>query len=111
MPVSVGNNINAHSVASIFNPQGNVIDAESRRVDDQASQRRIPPPEQQPQIRNNRQAIQLLDQQEQQREQQNNTTFDLPGRNGQQAVSAYQSLANQEKRSELESMLGVDIYV
>ncbi|WP_156896272.1 hypothetical protein [Aestuariibacter salexigens] len=42
--------------------------------------------------------------------QRQQTSYDQPGRQGQQAVNAYQSLAIEQQREQVRTMLGVDVY-
>lgn len=61
-------------------------------------------------VRIDQQAIQALDAQRQQSER-NRTTFDNPDRATAKALNTYNNVANAEKKDELHSLLGVDLYV
>lgn len=59
-------------------------------------------------IKASQQAISFLDQQR--RSQQSQPDFSSGSRRSQQAVDAYQSVQNDQRRAEVQAMLGVDLY-
>ncbi|MFC4654825.1 MULTISPECIES: hypothetical protein [Rheinheimera] len=52
------------------------------------------------------QVISLLDEQQEQRR----TSYDQPNNKNRQALQAYQSLANQEKREQIQQLFSVDLF-
>jgi len=57
-------------------------------------------------VRADAQVLSMLDEQEAQKR----TTYDQPKQRNQQALAAYQMLANQEKREKIQQMFSLDLY-
>ena len=57
-------------------------------------------------MRADAQVLSMLDQQEAQKR----TTYDQPKQRNQQALNAYEMLANQEKRDKIQQMFSLDLY-
>ena len=100
MSLTVNQSLNAPAnVATVF------AGTEQRRAPLLEEKRTITP--QGEGVRASQQAINLLD--SQQRSTQNNFQNANSSR-GQQAVAAYQSQQNEQRRAEVQSLLGVDLY-
>lgn len=98
MTLNVNQSLNATSVASVF------VGSEPRRAPLRNEQTTELP--QGRGVRASSDVVNKLDDERRQRFNFNDNT----SRRGQQAVAAYQSLANEQRRSEVQSMLGVDLY-
>ncbi|MDF3124332.1 hypothetical protein [Rheinheimera sp. 1928-s] len=57
-------------------------------------------------VRADAEALSMLDQQEAQKR----TTYDQPKQRNQQALDAYEMLANQDKREKIQQMFSLDLY-
>ena len=99
MTLNINSNINASAnIATVFN--GN----EPRRAPLPQSERT-----ELPQGRGVRASSEVVAQLDDERREQNSTRFASDRRN-QQAIDAYQNEANQQRRSEVQALLGVDLY-
>ncbi|WP_018692637.1 hypothetical protein [Algicola sagamiensis] len=63
-----------------------------------------PPQQREPSIRQDPRGIEVL-------EQSRTVISDVPGRNASLAIEAYEGLATLSRREELESLVGVDVFV
>jgi hypothetical protein len=61
-------------------------------------------------VRASSEVIERLDEERNQQRNFRNAEFRNNDRRAQQAVAAYQSQANEQRRSEVQSLLGVDLY-
>ena len=99
MPLNINAAANAtQSISTVFNG------AEPRRV-----QFRSEPGTELPAGRGVRANSDIIDRLDNERRQQASSGSNLDNRS-QQAIDAYQSQANEQRRSEVQSLLGVDLY-
>lgn len=112
MAVNLNSNAAAYqNVAQVFNSNTRVNDAARQKTP------QLPAPEQtsqnlpQPQkVKTDQKVVQALDAQRDQ-DERHRTTFDNPNRTTAKALNAYNSVANADRKEEIHSLLGVDLYV
>lgn len=80
-------------------------EADTRQQQEQRQNTELP----QTQVVNNRGSAQAFEQAERFRQQQQ-TFYDQPNNRARQALNAYQSLTTEQRRSELQQLVGVDTY-
>lgn len=97
-----------HGVATVFNPKAGLKlpGGEKRPVD--LPVKNVEPTTKAPQVKADREAIKLLDEDRQKQEKHN---LDSPDRATKQALTAYRDVANADKREEIQSLVGVDLFV
>jgi hypothetical protein len=100
----------SQTVATIFNRQSEIkgIAAEQQRSQEQQQQSNIAEVAKSAPVRADITTIEKL---EADRSDQHQATLDAPDRNTQKAITAYRDLANTQKREEIQSLVGVDLFV
>jgi hypothetical protein len=97
-----------HGVATVFNPKAGlkIPGGENRPVD--LPVKNVEPATNTPQVKADREAIKFLDEDRQNKEKHN---LDSPDRATKEALTAYRDVASTDKREEIQSLVGVDLFV
>jgi hypothetical protein len=97
-----------HGVATVFNAKAGLTipGGEKRPVDLPVN--KVEPTTNTPQVRADSQAIKILDEDRQKQEKDN---LDAPNRATKLALTAYRDVAKADKREEIQSLVGVDLFV
>lgn len=101
------------NVGTVINPQGGVNEVARQKVQEQnqnLQEQKVQELQHTQVIRSDDKVIEALDLQRQQEDRQR-TTLDSPDRPTKKALNAYNSVANADKKEQLQSLLGVDLYV